>query len=169
MKRYSPAWWVMTTVRVLLGAVFVYAAYTKFRSNYLIFAMAIDAYKILPEEGAVWVARILPWVELLLGLALIAGIWLRVTATSATLLLAVFFTAMVRAYQPDLKEGEQISCGCFGLGEPISGRTLARDGALLALSLALAIAAFRAARRKRLAETQHAAVPAAVATLAERS
>ena len=164
MRRYSAGWWVFTAGRVLLGGIFIYAAYTKLRASFLLFAMAIDAYKVLPESMSVAVAHVLPWFELALGLALIAGIWQRITTTAATALLAVFFTAMVHAYQPDAKEG-QISCGCFGLGEPISGRTLLRDGTLLALSLALAIAAFYIARRRRTAQ---AAVPAAGA-LAERS
>jgi len=169
MKRFSPAWWLMTAGRVLLGAVFVYAAYTKLRASYLLFAMSIDAYKLIPEEAAVALAHVLPWLELALGIVLIAGIWLRFAAASATALLAVFFTAMVHAYQPELKEGTQISCGCFGLGEPISGRTLLRDGTLLALSLALTIAAFWLARRKRLAAAASAASAPPGSTLAEKS
>ncbi|HUK53685.1 MAG TPA: MauE/DoxX family redox-associated membrane protein [Candidatus Binatia bacterium] len=160
---------MMTVGRVVLGAIFVYAAYTKLRSSYLLFAMAIDAYKVLPEAAAVAVARVLPWLELALGLALIAGVWLRVTTTAATALLAVFFTAMVHAYQPDLKEGQQISCGCFGLGEPISGWTLARDGTLLAVSLALTIGAFWMARRKRKSLISSASAVPAGAPLAEKS
>jgi len=157
MRRYSPAWWAITAGRVLLGGVFVYAAYTKLRTSFLLFAMAIDAYKVMPEWMAVGAAHVLPWVELALGVALIAGIWLRLTSTAATALLAVFFTAMVHAYQPEAKEG-QISCGCFGLGEPISARTLMRDGALLALSAALMVAVYCVARRSRLGNV--AAVPA---------
>jgi len=158
MRRYSPAWWAITAGRVLLGGIFVYAAYTKLRTSFLLFAMAIDAYKVMPEWMAVAAAHVLPWVELALGVALIAGIWMRVTATTATALMALFFTAMVHAYQPAAKEG-QISCGCFGLGEPISGRTLMRDGALLALSAALMLASFYAARRSRAGES--GSVPAA--------
>ena len=139
----------MTIGRVLLGGVFVYAAYTKLRESFLLFAMAIDAYKLLPEAAAVAVAHVLPWFELALGVALIVGFWPRITTAAATLLLAVFFTAMVHAYQPEAKDGQQISCGCFGLGEPISARTLARDGALLALSVALTATAFWATRRNR--------------------
>lgn len=138
----------MTAGRLLLGGVFLYAAYTKLRTSFLLFAMAIDAYKVMPESMAVAAAHVLPWVELAVGVALIAGIWRRLTTTAATVLLAVFFTAMAHAYQPDSKEG-QISCGCFGLGEPISAKSLMRDGALLALSLALMVAAYYVARRAR--------------------
>ena len=155
--------------RVLLGVVFVYAAYTKLRASVYLFAMAIDAYKVIPEEAAVWVAHVLPWLELALGLALIVGIGLRLTAASVTVLLAVFFTAMVHAYRPGLAEGNQISCGCFGLGEPISGWTLARDGSLLAVSLALTIAAFWSARQNRLAAASIAPEPPPGSSLAEKT
>jgi len=156
----------MAAGRILLGIVFLYAAYTKLRQSYLLFAMAIDAYKVIPEDAAVAVAHVLPWVELALGIALIAGVLPRITSLSASALLAVFFTAMVHAYQPDLKEGQQISCGCFGLGEPISGWTLSRDGALVAVSLALTVAAFWVARLKR---EGGAAAAASEAALAEKS
>jgi uncharacterized membrane protein YphA (DoxX/SURF4 family) len=152
----------MTAGRVLLGLVFVYAAYTKLRTSFLLFAMAIDAYKLLPEAGAVAVARVLPWVELALGIALIAGLWPRLVTSAATGLLGVFFAVMVRAF----RQGQEISCGCFGMGEPISGRTLLRDGALLALSLALTAAAYFTARRVRAGE---APVPGAGNALPEKS
>jgi uncharacterized membrane protein YphA (DoxX/SURF4 family) len=99
---------------------------------------------------------VLPWAELALGIALIIGILPRLVASAATLLLAVFFSVMLHAY----RQGQQISCGCFGLGEPISARTLARDGALLALSCALAVAAFWSARRARTGSAAIATEPA---------
>jgi len=145
VHRHSPAWFAVTAGRILLGAVFVYAAYTKLRESFLLFAMAIDAYKLLPEAGAVALARVLPWAELALGIALIAGVFPRLVTTAATGLLGVFLAVMAYAY----RQGQQISCGCFGLGEPISARTLTRDAALLALSLALTAAAFWPARRGR--------------------
>ena len=160
--------WSMIAGRVLLGGVFVYAAYTKLREPFLLFAMAINAYKLVPEEAAVALARVLPWAELALGLVLIAGVLQRVGTLAATSLLGVFFTIMAHAYKPG-QEGEQISCGCFGIGEAISPRTLARDGALLALSWALTIAAFLTARRKRLVEAGASSGAPARATLAEKS
>jgi uncharacterized membrane protein YphA (DoxX/SURF4 family) len=147
VRRYSPAWFAVAAGRILLGAVFLYAAYTKLRESFLLFAMAIDAYKLLPEAAALALARVLPWFELALGLALIAGFFPRIVTTAATVLLGVFFCVMLHAY----RQGQQISCGCFGLGEAISPRTLARDGALLALSLALTAAAFWSARQQAAA------------------
>ena len=134
---------VVLALRVLLGAVFVYAAWAKLRQPWELFAMSIDAYKVLPYWAVVAVARTLPWAEMLLGLALMAGLWLRITAGAASLLLAVFFVLMVRTYL----KGLQIDCGCFGLGDPISPRTLARDGSLLAGYLFLTWAGFRGRRK----------------------
>ena len=105
--------------------------------------MSIDAYKALPYWAVVVVARTLPWAELAIGLALMVGRWLRVWAGAASLLLLVFFVLMVRTYVMGLK----IDCGCFGLGDPISPRTLARDGSLLAGYLFLTWAGFRDRRK----------------------
>ena len=134
---------VVLALRVALGAVFVYAAWTKLRQPWELFAMSIDAYKVLPFWAVRVVARTLPWAELLIGLALMAGRWLRVSAAAASLLLLVFFGLMVRTYG----KGMAIDCGCFGLGDPISPRTLLRDGWLLAVSLFLTWTSFRGRRR----------------------
>ena len=78
--------------------------------------MAIDSYQVLPLRAVEWVAKTLPWVELLIGILLIAGRWMRVSATGASLMLLVFFGLMIRAYA----KGMEINCGCFGPGETIS-------------------------------------------------
>ncbi|MBZ5726585.1 MAG: DoxX family membrane protein [Acidobacteriia bacterium] len=129
-------------MRVALGAVFLYAAWTKLREPWPIFAMAIDAYGVLPERAVMVVARTLPWAELAIGLLLIAGLWRRVATPAASLVLLLFFGLMVRAYA----QGKQIDCGCFGLGEAISWRTLLRDGSLLAGSLLLTLVSLRGGR-----------------------
>ncbi len=135
-------------LRLALAAVFLYAAYTKLRQPWLLFAMSIDAYQLLPEWAVLTLGRTIPWLELLLGLLLLTGYAVRYAAVAATLLLGVFFAAMVQAYV----KGMAIDCACFGLGEKISLLTLARDGALLAVCLTLAILAPR--RRQALSRGQ---------------
>jgi len=130
----------LLVLRIVLGVVFLYAAYTKLREPWLVFAMSIDAYQLLPEWAVLTLGRTLPWAELLLGVLLIAGIGLRYAAAASTLLLGGFFAVMVHAFA----KGLTIDCGCFGLGEPISSRTLLRDGALLALSGLVTFLAIRA-------------------------
>jgi uncharacterized membrane protein YphA (DoxX/SURF4 family) len=135
-------------LRIALGAVFVYAAWVKLRMPWQLFAGAIADYKILPDWAVNPLARTLPWAEMAIGLLIAAGLFLRTAATAASLLLAVFVALMVRAYA----EGAKISCGCFGPGEPISWRTLLRDGTLLAASLAVTWTAF--ARKRKAAERE---------------
>jgi hypothetical protein len=108
--------------------------------------MSIDAYQILPEWAALTLGRILPWLELFLGLLLLTGFGLRYSAAGASILLGGFFAVMVRAYVMGMK----IDCACFGLGDVIGPRTLARDGVLLALSVGLTALATVSKKRMML-------------------
>ena len=125
-------------LRIALGATFVYAAWTKLKDPWALFAMAIDSYQVLPTWAVEYLARTLPWAELLIGTLLIAGRWMRASTAATSLLLLVFFALMIRAYV----KGIEINCGCFGPGEAISWRTLLRDGTMLAGSLLLTTATF---------------------------
>ena len=134
---------VTVALRLVLGAVFVYAAYTKLRQSWLLFALSIDSYQLLPEWAVYAVARTLPAAELALGVLLIAGVWLRYLALIAAAILGLFFSVMLVGYL----RGGGIDCGCFGVGEPLSARTLARDGVLLAAALALVVLSRKALGR----------------------
>lgn len=127
-------------LRLALGAVFLYAAYTKLRQSWLLFALSIDSYQMLPEWAVFALARTLPVAELLLGLLLIAGVWLRYLSIAAAAVLALFFSVMVVSYF----RGAGVDCGCFGVGEPLSVKTLVRDGALLAAAMGLVVLTRRA-------------------------
>ena len=125
-------------LRLALGGIFVYAAWSKLKDPWALFAMAIDSYRVLPIWAVESLARTLPWIELLIGALLIAGRWMRISTTSASALLLVFFSLIVRARVL----GIEINCGCFGPGEAISWKTLLRDGAMLAGSLLLTSVTF---------------------------
>jgi uncharacterized membrane protein YphA (DoxX/SURF4 family) len=129
---------LMFAGRLLLGGVFIYAAYTKLAQHWTLFAFSINSYGIFPEWTLKPIAILLPWVELGLGLLLVFGLWLRYAAAAVSILLLAFFGIMLRAYL----QGQDIDCGCFGLGEALSIKTLVRDGLLLGLSLALTVGAF---------------------------
>jgi uncharacterized membrane protein YphA (DoxX/SURF4 family) len=133
----------MLIARIVLGAIFVYAAYVKLRDPWQLFAMSIDSYGVLPLGMAETAAHVIPWIELAIGLMLIAGIWLRISGTIVSLMLLTFFTLMVRAYA----KGMQINCGCFGPGEAISWKTLLRDGALAGAAVAMTALAFLKRRK----------------------
>jgi uncharacterized membrane protein YphA (DoxX/SURF4 family) len=137
--------------------VFVYAAWVKLFGPHWswplrlepweLFALAINSYGILPLKMVELVARTLPWLELAIGLMLLAGFSLRISATVTSLLLLVFFSLMVRAFS----QGKEISCGCFGPGEIISWWTLLRDGSMLAGALLLTWMSFQRQRQRQVA------------------
>ena len=63
----------------------------------------------------------LPVVEIALGIALIAGVFVRTAALVSALLLVVYIAGVASAWA----RGLQIDCGCFGGG----GRVAAADTA----------------------------------------
>jgi uncharacterized membrane protein YphA (DoxX/SURF4 family) len=136
---------LLIAARVILGAIMIYAAYSKLRSSWLVFAGSISQYNLVPDNWLEPMAKTLPWFELGLGVFLVAGVLTRWVGLLNTLLLGTFFGVMVRSYAAGLK----IDCGCFGPGEALGPKTLMRDGLLVALSAAVTIAAFRSGTKKR--------------------
>jgi uncharacterized membrane protein YphA (DoxX/SURF4 family) len=129
--------------RLILGVIFCYAAYAKLRTPWIEFAGSLAGFKLLPDNALEPIARTLPWCELALGVALISGIWARWFSLIASLLLLLFFSVMVRSYAMGL----QIDCGCFGPGEALGPKTLARDFTMLVLAVAVTVAYFRTGRQ----------------------
>lgn len=129
----------VVVLRVALGAIFVYAGYVKLVQPWQLFAAGIAEYEIVPLWAATFLAKTLPWFEVLLGLMLVIGRWSRTSTVIVSGLLLVFFSMMVRAFA----QGKDISCGCFGPNEMISWKTLLRDGSMLAGALLLTVLAFR--------------------------
>jgi uncharacterized membrane protein YphA (DoxX/SURF4 family) len=134
---------IILALRLILGAIFLYAGYVKLKEPWELFALAITQYQLLPLKAVEFVARTLPLFEVALGLMLIAGFWLRISATLTSALLLVFFALMIRSYAM----GMQINCGCFGGDEVISWKTMLRDGGMLAGSIALTAMAFLRPRK----------------------
>ena len=137
--------WLLIVGRIVLGGILAYAAYAKLRVSWLVFAGSLSAYQLLPDNLLEPIAKTLPWFELALGIALIAGVLTRWSALISTLLLGTFFGVMIRSYMAGLK----IDCGCFGPGEALGPKTLIRDGSLVALSIAVTIGAFVSRKHAR--------------------
>jgi uncharacterized membrane protein YphA (DoxX/SURF4 family) len=130
---------IQIVLRVALGAIFIYAGWVKLQDPWQLFAAGVASYELLPMWAVEFVARTLPWFEILLGLVLISGFLMRISSTVLTALLGVFFALIVRAYI----QGKQINCGCFGGNEPISPLTMLRDGSMLAGAVVLCVMAYR--------------------------
>ena len=143
MASMTPRRIVALALRIVLGCVWLYAAYAKFRESWLVFAMSIDAYRMLPEWAVLALARSLPWIELAIGILLVAGLALRYVSIAGAAILSVFFCVMALAHS----RGLGIDCGCFGPGDTLSGWTLLRDGTLLAVSILLVYLSWRPAEQ----------------------
>jgi putative oxidoreductase len=130
---------VQIVLRVALGAIFIYAGWVKLQDPWQLFAAGVASYELLPMWAVTFVARTLPWFEILLGVVMISGFFMRISSTTVAALLAVFFALIVRAYL----QGKEINCGCFGGNEPISPLTMLRDGSMLAGAIVLCVMAYR--------------------------
>ncbi len=134
-------------LRLFMGAVFLYASYNKILHPQA-FAEAIYNYRILPDGAVNLAALVLPWLELVLGVCLVAGVWLPGAAVTGTGLLAIFSGALVF----NLARGLDVHCGCFSTEAtegPADLWTVTRDAALLAASVLLTVLVF-GDRRSRL-------------------
>ena len=123
--------------RIILGAVFIYASIDKILHP-AAFAEAVYNYKILPDALINLTAIILPWMELVLGLFLIVGLWLPGATFLCILLLLTFLGALLF----NITRGLNIYCGCFSTNtEVVSGASmvwyLLRDGVFFLLALYL--------------------------------
>lgn len=123
--------------RLLLGAVFIYASYDKILHP-AAFAKAIYNYQILPDTTINLVALVLPWLELLVGAALVIGVWLPGAVPLANAMLLTFFGALIYS----VARGLNVDCGCFGPSTGVIEQTsmnwyLLRDGLFLIPSLYL--------------------------------
>ena len=128
--------------RILVAAIFLYAGVVKAGTSER-FAMTIAQFSILPPHAVSVAAMVLPWLEILTAILLLVPATARLGALGATGLLVVFIGVLAWG----IHQGWAIDCGCFGLGEAISPKTLARDGALLAICAGLTFTAFRQARQ----------------------
>jgi len=99
--------------RLALGGVFIYSGVIKALAPAEEFAYAIESYRLLPANLALWSAYIFPWVELYAGLLLAAGIFTRFSALFNGLLLVFFEFMLAQAW---LRGLPITSCGCFGNG-----------------------------------------------------
>jgi uncharacterized membrane protein YphA (DoxX/SURF4 family) len=114
-------------LRVIVGGVFIYAGVLKVLDP-AHFAKAVDNYRILPFAASAAAAVYLPWLEILAGAALAAGVWQRGALLVIGGMLLIFLIALCSAWG----RGLDITCGCFGHASNKSNYplTVLFDGAL---------------------------------------
>lgn len=118
--------WAMTASRVIIGGLFVWAAFTKF-ADFHVFAEEIANYQLVPAQLVPLIAAALPGVEVVAGVALILGIYSRASAGIIAALMVVFIIGISQA----LIRGIDLTCGCFGGADDATWGTVWRDVAML--------------------------------------
>jgi uncharacterized membrane protein YphA (DoxX/SURF4 family) len=98
-------------LRLAVGAIFLWAGLAK-AFDVQGSMNSVDAYRVLPDGLVRTVAVALPWIEILLGVFLILGLFTRVAAVGSGLLILLFLAALGQAKA----RGLAIDCGCFGAG-----------------------------------------------------
>ncbi|WP_106130323.1 MauE/DoxX family redox-associated membrane protein [Pseudosporangium ferrugineum] len=128
--------WVSTVARLGLAAVWLVAGGLKV-GDLAASGRAVNAYQLFPYEVAKVIGAAQPFLEIALGLLLLAGFAVRLTAGISAALLVVFIAGIVSAWA----RGLQIDCGCFSTGgelgagaDPAYGWDLARDAGFLLLA-----------------------------------
>lgn len=110
--------WLTVRTQIALGIFFVVAALPKI-ADPPSFAHMVYNYRLLPGPLVNLAALTMPWAELLMGIALICGIWRRTAAWLVGALLAVFILAI----SINLLRGNAIDCGCFDVAD--AGKSVA--------------------------------------------
>ncbi len=127
---------VLLAFRLVLGGLFVYAGAVKVLDP-LDFAQNIRNYQLVGQSLSFVAAIVLPWLEILAGLALILGVWTRGAALVVAGLL-VFFIVLTAV---TMVRGLDVDCGCFGSLSRKSGwGVILEDLGMLVLGLALLLA-----------------------------
>jgi len=127
---------LLLVFRLVLGGLFVYAGVVKVLDP-LDFAQNIRNYRLVGQSLSFIAAVVLPWLEILAGAALAAGIWKRASALIISGLL-VFFIVLTLV---TIARGLDVECGCFGALSRKSGfGVILEDLGMLFMGLCLLFA-----------------------------
>ena len=142
--------WIELAARWVLGATFIYASYSKILAP-ADFAKIIFGYDLFPASVINLAAIILPFVELIAGLALVIGVYPR----SATLIINAMLLAFIVSLATNIIRGHEFYCGCFAINPDnpsnFPGTLLIRD--LFFLALGIHVFLYRNQRRLCISST----------------
>ena len=110
--------WLSLAVRLAMGIIMIAAAIPKMLDIDQS-VRAVRAYRLLPEAVVPLVGTALPYVELVFGLILLAGVFVRWSAILWLVLMAAFVFGVAWAWA----KGYSIDCGCFGGGGDVAAGT----------------------------------------------
>ena len=102
-------YWMKIPIMLNLGMLFIVAGVAKilYQSNSFATAPFLET---IP--GAIWFYAALPYIEIAIGLLLVAGLLVKYATASAGILVAIFAASSV--YLVSIGQGSDL-CGCFGM------------------------------------------------------
>ena len=143
--------WIELAARWVLGATFIYASHSKILAP-AVFAKIIYGYDLFPAILINLLAIILPFVELIAGMALIFGFYPR----SAVLIVNVLLLAFIVSLSINIVRGHEFDCGCFAINaedqSTFSGPLLIRD--FVYFTLGIYVFFYRNSRRFCMGATE---------------
>ena len=130
MTKFRGASILLLLLRLALGGVLIYSGISKVHGTWT-FAETIANFRLLPAQANQFIAVILPWCEIVCGLLLAVGVWVRAGALVSLAMFAVFAVAVISA----IARGLDTECGCFGTESRAGWHTLGVDSLGLLASL----------------------------------
>lgn len=100
--------YLMLIGRLILSAAFILAALPKIQDP-AAFAASVEGYRVVTGNLTIWIALVLPWLELVTGFGLLIPQIRRGSILIIALLLIVFTVLHASAWA----RGLDINCGCF--------------------------------------------------------
>lgn len=98
-------------LRILIGSVFLVSGLGKLLGPYQNFLYVIQAYELLPSWAEVLTAQVFPWIELIVGVFVLLGLWIPWSLRGALVLFCIFVVVVGQALIRNLPLE---NCGCFG-------------------------------------------------------
>lgn len=135
MTKFQP--WLTFLFRLILGGVLLVAGALKVTDPYSS-ATSVRAYQILPVDLANFLGFVLPFAEVVIGIFLIVGIWVRLNAIAGGALMVMFIIAIGQAWA----RGISLDCGCFGKGGLLDSDELPVWNYTLEIARDIVLAAF---------------------------
>jgi uncharacterized membrane protein YphA (DoxX/SURF4 family) len=122
-------------VRIIIGSIFLVSGLGKLLSPNQNFLYVVQAYQLLPSWGELLTAQIVPWIELIVGVFVLLGLWTIWGLRGAMVLFGVFVVVVGQALIRNLPLE---SCGCFGEWIHLKSQTvIVMDSINLLLTLLL--------------------------------
>lgn len=97
--------------RFLIGLLLLISGFEKVIQPWQNFAFIIQVYDVFPPYLEIIAAQVVPWLELIVGVFLILGLWLNlaIRMSQGLFFIFIFFVAQALWRNVSLEE-----CGCFG-------------------------------------------------------